>query len=110
MTTHKAACIADCLDRSPSGCLYVDADVLFVDRLTAADLAGADIAITPRHPKERSPHHLANGDINAGILYFADSPAARTLLADWEAPATKEIVPTRRRCPICWRGSRCSRH
>ena len=89
MTTHKPACIADCLDRSGEGCLYVDADVLFVERLTAADLdcapAGPDIAVTPRHPKERTPLHLENGTINAGVLYFSRTPAARGLLDTWTA-------------------------
>lgn len=89
MTTHKAACIADCLERSPAGCLYVDADVLFVEAVAAADLGDADVAVTPRHPRERTPHHLVNGDINAGVLFFCGSPAARTLLADWSRACDK---------------------
>jgi hypothetical protein len=78
MATHKPACIADCLDRSGEGCLYVDADVLFVEPLRAPD-----IAVTPRHPKERTGLHLENGDINTGVLYFSTSPAARALLVTW---------------------------
>jgi hypothetical protein len=85
MTTHKPACVADCLDRTGEGCLYVDADVLFVEPLRAADLGDPDIAVTPRHPKERTPLHLENGTINAGVLYFSRSPAARALLDTWAA-------------------------
>ncbi|HET9069255.1 MAG TPA: hypothetical protein VFN28_11475 [Amaricoccus sp.] len=85
MTTHKPACIADCLDRSGEGCLYVDADVLFVERLRRADLGDPDIAVTPRHPKERTPLHLENGTINAGVLYFSRTPGARALLDTWTA-------------------------
>jgi hypothetical protein len=83
MTTHKAACIADCLERSTAGCLYVDADVLFVEGLAATDFGDADVAVTPRHPRERTPQHLVNGHINAGVLFFSGSPAAKNLLADW---------------------------
>lgn len=83
MGTHKAACIADCLERSPAGCLCVDADVLFVEALTATDFGDADVAVTPRHPRERTAHHLVNGDINSGVLFFSGSKAARRLLADW---------------------------
>jgi hypothetical protein len=85
MTTHKPACIADCLDRTGEGCLYVDADVLFVEPLRARDLGAPDLAVTPRHPKERTGLHLENGDINAGVLYFSRSPAARALLDTWTA-------------------------
>jgi hypothetical protein len=89
MTTHKPACIADCLDRTGEGCLYVDADVLFVEPLLPADLGsgphGPDVAVTPRHPKERSPLHVENGTINAGVLYFSPSPPARALLDSWAA-------------------------
>jgi hypothetical protein len=85
MATHKPACIADCLDRTGEGCLYVDADVLFVEPLLARDLGDADVAVTPRHPKERTKLHLENGDINTGVLYFSPSPAARALLDAWTA-------------------------
>src|SRR5690606_18285351 len=50
---------------------------------TAADFAGADVAVTPRHPKERTPQHLVNGDLNAGVIFFSGSPTARTLVNDW---------------------------
>jgi len=83
MTTHKPACIADALNRSPGGCLYVDADVLFAGPVTVSDLGGADVAVTPRHPTERTPKHLENGTLNAGVLFFASRPAARRLIDDW---------------------------
>ena len=84
MTTHKPACVADALDRSPAGVLYADADVLFAAPVTAADLGGADVAVTPRLARERRADYLANGAINAGVLYFAGTPpAARRLIAAW---------------------------
>jgi hypothetical protein len=83
MTTHKPACIADALDRSPAGVLYADADVLFAAPVAAADVAGADVAVTPRVARERRESYLANGALNAGVLYFAGSAAARGLIADW---------------------------
>lgn len=83
MATHKPACIIDALSRDPAGCLYVDADVLFVGATTASDFGNADIAVTPRHPRERSEAHLANGTINSGVLYFSGSAAARSILDQW---------------------------
>lgn len=83
LTTHKPACIADALNRSPGGCLYVDADVLFVAPIRVADLGGADVAVTPRHSTERTPKHLENGALNAGVLFFTSRPAARRLIDDW---------------------------
>ena len=83
MTTHKPACVADALDRSPAGVLYADADVLFAAPVTAADVGGADVAVTPRLARERRSSYLANGALNAGVLYFAGSAAARRLIAAW---------------------------
>jgi len=83
MATHKPACIADALKRSPAGCLYADADVLFVEAVTTTDLGVADLAVTPRHPKERTPLHLENGALNTGVLFFTDRPAARSLITTW---------------------------
>ena len=85
MTTHKPACIADALDRGEGGILYADADVLFAAPVTAADLGGADVAVTPRMARERRADYLANGALNAGVLYFAATPAARGLVAAWAA-------------------------
>jgi hypothetical protein len=85
MTTHKPACIADALDRSPGGVLYADADVLFASPVTPTDLGGADLAVTPRLARERTAAYLDNGALNAGVLYFADTPAVRALIADWAA-------------------------
>jgi hypothetical protein len=87
MATHKPACLADCLDRTGEACLYVDADVLFVEPLLASDLGSEppDLAVTPRHPKERTPLHLENGTINSGVLYFSPRPPARALLDAWTA-------------------------
>jgi hypothetical protein len=83
MTTHKPACIKDSLIRNPGGCLYVDADVLFVDATTEADFANADIAVTPRRPSAKADQSRNNGNINAGVLYFSGSAAARSILDEW---------------------------
>lgn len=85
LTTHKPACIADALRRSPQGVLYADADVLFAAPLTAEDIGGADVAVTPRRAREQKPAYLVNGVINAGILWFADTAPAQTLLRRWMA-------------------------
>jgi hypothetical protein len=85
MTTHKPACVADALERGVGGVLYADADVLFATPVTAGDLGGADVAVTPRIARERRPDYLANGALNAGVLYFANTAAVRRLLADWAA-------------------------
>jgi hypothetical protein len=85
MTTHKPACIGDALDRSPAGVFYADADVLFAAPVTAADLGAADLAVTPRTARERTALYLDNGALNAGVLYFADTPAVRALIAAWAA-------------------------
>jgi Nucleotide-diphospho-sugar transferase len=83
MTTHKPACIAHALDHSPGGVLYADADVLFAAPVTPADLGSADVAVTPRTARERQPKYLENGALNAGVLWFANTPEARRLLSDW---------------------------
>lgn len=85
MATHKPACIRDALDRSGGeGCLCIDADIFFVEPLRADDIGDADMAVTPRHPKERTPLHLENGNLNSGFVYVSDRPAARAMLARWE--------------------------
>jgi hypothetical protein len=35
--------------------------------------------------RERTAPYLDNGALNAGVLYFADTPPARALIADWAA-------------------------
>lgn len=81
--THKPACIADGLALSPGGILYADADLLFAGAVTRADLGDADVAVTPRTRREQRPDYLAKGAINAGLVYFAATPAARALVAAW---------------------------
>ncbi|WP_111430040.1 hypothetical protein [Rhodobacteraceae bacterium DSL-40] len=83
MATHKPACITDALDCNPVGCLYADADTFLTAPVSAAELGDADVAVTPRHPRERTPHHLVNGDLNSGVLFFSGRPPARALLAAW---------------------------
>ena len=79
MTTHKPTCIADCLDRTGEGCLYVDADVsLFVEPLRRPT-SGTPTRRHPPPPEGARPLHLENGT-NAGVLYSSQTPAARALL------------------------------
>ena len=83
MTTHKPACVADALDRSPGGVLYADADVLFAAPVTAADVGDADVAVTPRIARERRPTISRTARSTPASLYFAATPAARRLVAAW---------------------------
>lgn len=85
MATHKPACIADALGRSPAGALYADADVLFAGAVTLRDLGNADLAVTPRFRRERTAAYLANGALNSGLVYVAGTPPARRLLDAWTA-------------------------
>lgn len=85
LTTHKPACISDAITRHGSGCLYVDADMLFLSALDEAVLQDGDIAVTPRHRRERTPSHLKNGNINAGFLHFSNTAPALDLLTRWQA-------------------------
>lgn len=83
-TTHKPAAILDALDSSPKDCLYLDIDMLLTDRLNAEEFAGADLCITPRHPSEKRQEELKNnGTINAGFLYFRNTPEVRDLVIKW---------------------------
>jgi len=81
--THKPACVADALDASPGGVLCADADLLFVGPVTRADVGEADVAVTPRTARERRPDYLAKGAINTGLVYFAVTAPARSLVAGW---------------------------
>ena len=73
------------LDRTGEGCLYVDADVLFVGPLTGADLGDARHRRHAAPPEGATALHLANGAINTGVLYFSRTPAARALVDTWTA-------------------------
>jgi len=83
-TTHKPDCIAHFLETQKENCLYADADTFFIETIDSSVFAGADIAVTPRHPRELLvPDPLKNGKINAGVLYFRNSPKAREMIVAW---------------------------
>ena len=72
-TTHKPHCVLDCLATYPQDCLYVDADAVFVSAFAEDVFGDADIAVTPRHPKERKEKYYANGLLNAGVIFFRNN-------------------------------------
>lgn len=84
--THKPSCIIDFLDRYKTGCLYVDADVIFTEAIDPLIFDDVDIAVTPRHPKEIQylPDPYKNGEINSGVLFFANTAKSRDILAQWK--------------------------
>lgn len=85
-TTHKPSCIIDFLDTFNTGCLYVDADVIFTEAIDLSIFDDIDIAVTPRHPKEIQclPDPYKNGEINAGVLFFANTATSRNILEQWK--------------------------
>ena len=72
-TTHKPHCVLDFLATYPQDCLYVDADTVFVSAFDENVFKNADIAVTPRHPKERKEKYYANGLLNAGVIFFRNN-------------------------------------
>ncbi len=85
-THHKPDCLIDFMERYDQNVLYIDADILMIDTLPVDVFGTADVAVTPRHPREmRSAAPFANGRINAGVLYFANTTEARTLLKQWRS-------------------------
>lgn len=70
-TTHKIDCIRHFLRTHGRGALVLDADALLVENV-AADIFPKDreIVVTYRCERERKPHILINGKINAGVMGF----------------------------------------
>lgn len=83
-TTHKPSCILDCLLHHNKNILYVDADTLFTSVFDHTLFKDIDIAITPRHRKERKKEYYTNGFINAGVLFFRNTNSVKELLLLWE--------------------------
>lgn len=82
-TTHKPRCIKDALEKQSQDCIYVDADVIFTSKIQESELRNIDIAITPRHTKERKPEYFTNGLINAGFIFFKNSKTVKPLIDKW---------------------------
>ena len=83
-TTHKPHCILDCLAAYPQDCLYIDADTVFVSAFGEDVFKNADIAVTPRHPKERKEKYYANGLLNAGVVFFRNNhEGVAELISTW---------------------------
>ena len=82
--THKPSCILDYLSCHNKNILYVDADTLFTSKFHHNLFKDIDIAITPRHRKERKKEYYVNGFINSGVLFFRNTFEVKELLLFWE--------------------------
>lgn len=81
---HKPLCISDCLTSFSKDVLYLDADTLSISPFQSEDFKGCDIAITPRHPKERKPSYYVNGLINSGVIFFRNHKKVHNIIAMWD--------------------------
>ena len=91
--THKSACVLSFFDRYGANCLYVDADVFFTDSIAFSEFAGADVCVTPRHPRELvSKDPFGNGKINAGVLYFRHTPQVIDLVKAWDEECANQGI------------------
>lgn len=70
-TTHKIGCIQHFLRKYNSGVIVIDADAFFIDDCIQ-DMSPKDdeIVVTYRCDREKKPHILINGKINAGVMCF----------------------------------------
>lgn len=82
--THNPSCILDYFSYHNKNILYVDADTLFVSTFNHTLFKDIDIAITPRHRKERKKEYYTNGFINSGVLFFRNTNSVKELLLLWE--------------------------
>ena len=82
--THKPSCILDYFSYHNKNILYVDADTLFVSTFNHTLFKDIEIAITPRHRKERKKEYYTNGFINSGVLFFRNTNSVKELLLLWE--------------------------
>lgn len=70
-TTHKIDCIAHFIGKYASGVVVLDADAIPVIDCIGELFPGDDeIVVTYRCDRERKPHILINGKINAGVMAF----------------------------------------
>jgi hypothetical protein len=85
-TTHKPGCIWHFLTNYDHDALYIDADVMLLEPLTQQDFSQGDVCVTPRHRKEMlSKTPFLNGTLNAGVIFFKNTPAVQNFVALWEA-------------------------
>jgi len=90
--THKPRCLKDFLHATENDCLYVDADTVFTSQIRESVFSGAEIAVCPRHVKERKEMHLVNGCLNSGLLYFKNSKEVKLFFDVWIARCQDEDV------------------
>ncbi len=70
-TTHKIDCIRHFLRKYNKGVIVIDADAFFVDDCIQNMFPNDDeIVVTYRCDREKKPHILVNGKINAGVMCF----------------------------------------
>ncbi len=81
---HKPLCIRDCLSYSSKDVLYLDADTISISPFHPEDFKGCDVAITPRHPKERKPSYYINGLLNSGVLFFRNNDSVLNFITLWD--------------------------
>lgn len=85
-TTHKPRCIQHFLTHHTENVLYIDADVVILETILPDEFMGADICVTPRHPKElQSANPFLNGTLNAGVIFFKNTPSVQAFIKIWEA-------------------------
>lgn len=92
IANHKPACILDFLDRTGAPCLCIDADCLLTGRIDLAVFEGADLCITPRGVRESKAHHLRNGLLNSGVVFFANNERVRSFVAEWHEACMASAV------------------
>ncbi len=82
-TTHKINCIEDCLKHVEDFVIVLDADILVIEPIFAAlKPVRGGLTVTARCEREKQPHILVNGKLNAGVLAF-DKTVSANLFASW---------------------------
>ena len=81
--THKPHCIKDFLHNYSEDCLYIDADIVCTSSFNENTFTNTDIAVTPRHPKERKKSYYANGLINTGFIFFKNTHDIKDFITLW---------------------------
>ena len=91
-TTHKPFCIIDFFTRYNLNCIYLDADILFSNKVKSNNFLfeNFDIAVTPRHPIEQYEKLFTNGLINAGVIFFNNNKNTINFINLWIEECKKE--------------------
>lgn len=83
-TTHKIDCIRHFLRTYSRGVLVLDADALLVENVVRDVFPQErEIVVTYRCNRERKPHILINGKINAGVMAFG-AAVSDTFFGAWK--------------------------